>query len=319
VFALRHFARQVHPRFGALRARRDRRLGAIRPSAANRIWFLQQLDHELITRLRTLGVDVAHELRNHWPPPKPAHDALDAKAPPKPKRSNPHEVTAAVNRARAKLPEHVARGIGVHVATKLVKKNLDTVDDKLSASIKRSLPGVDIRQGLVMHGPILGAMNEALEANVALITSIPPTYFDDLEDTISEAWDAGRSWTTMVEDVMHVGKVVQSRAELIARDQTGKMNADFNRVRQQSIGIERYEWMDSGIGPPRERESHEAMRGEICRWDDPPLVDDENVHPGEAINCMCVAAPYLDLDEPDEDTGEEPDAEEEDEIDAEEG
>lgn len=314
---LRHYVQQVHPRHGALRRRRNRRLDAIRPSPANRNWYAGQLTREVVLRLRTLGTEVAHELQNHWPPPRDAHDALDAKAPPKPKKSNPHEVTAAVNRARAKFPPHIARGVGLHIATRLVKKNLDTVDDKLAASIKRSLPGVDIRNNLVAHGPILDAMQDALEANVDLITSIREDYFDDIENTIAEAWDEGRSWSSMVDDIAERGDVCQGRAELIARDQTSKMNADFNRVRQQSIGIEKYEWEDSGIGPPRERESHEAMRGSIQSWDDPPLVDGENVHPGEAINCMCVAAPYLDLDDP-EAEGEEPDDEEEDEIDAEE-
>jgi SPP1 gp7 family putative phage head morphogenesis protein len=308
MFALRHFAAQVHPRYGALRRRRARRLAAIKPSAANRVWYGATLNREVVLRLRTLGTEVAHELQNHWPPPK-ATDALDAKAPPKPKKSNPKEVTAAVDRARAKFPPHVARGIAVHISTRLVKKNLDTVDDRLAASINQSLPGVDIRQAMKSHGPILDAMNDALQANVGLITSIPEEYFYDIENTISEAWDAGRPWSSTVEDIQERGDVCQSRAELIARDQNSKLNADFNRVRQQSLGIEKYEWQDSGIGPPRERESHEAMRGTIHEWDAPPEVDGENVHPGEAINCMCVAAPVLDLDDPTDEDEVEPEDE----------
>ena len=195
IFTLRHFSQQVNPRHGALRRRRDRRLNAIRPSKANATWYYGTLNHEVVLRLRTLGTDVAHDLRNHWPPPKDAHDALDAKAPPKPKKSNPHEVTAAVDRARARFPPQVARGVAVHISTKLVKKNLDTVDDKLSASIKASLPGVDIRNMLMQHGPILDAMGDALEENVDLITSISAEqYFQTAhrEDVISEAWEEGR-------------------------------------------------------------------------------------------------------------------------------
>lgn len=267
-----------------------------------------------------LGLEVAHQLQNHWPPPKAA-DALDAKAPPKPKKSNPKEVTAAVDRARAELPPHVARGIAVHISTKLVKKNLDTVDDRLSASIRQSLPGVDIRQAMTAHGPILDAMDDALEANVDLITSIPEEYFDDIEDTISETWNEGRPWPSMVEDVQERGDVCQSRAELIARDQTARMNGAFNRVRQQSIGISRYEWQTAG--DDRVSEAHAELEGTTHDWDDPPTDDDGNTgHPGEnRPNCRCVASPLLDLDEPDE--GEEPDDEEtdedEDEVESEDG
>ena len=329
MFALRHLAAQVHPRFGALRRRRDRRLNAIRPSKANAAWYYGTLNHEVVIRLRTLGTEVAHELQNHWPPP-PAADASsfststeaakreagDAKAPPKPKKSNPHEVTAAVDRARAKFPPHVARGVAVHISTKLVKKNLDTVDDKLSASIKQSLPGVDIRNMLMQHGPILDAMGDALEANVDLITSMPVEYFDGIEDVISEAWDEGRSWTSMVGDIQERGDVTQSRAELIARDQTLRLNSQFNQVRQQSIGVSRYEWQTAG--DDRVSEAHAELEGTIHDWDDPPTDADGNTgHPGDnRPNCRCVASPLLDLDEPE---GDEPDDEgDEDEIDAEE-
>jgi uncharacterized protein with gpF-like domain len=44
------------------------------------------------------------------------------------------------------------------------------------------------------------------------------------------------------------------------------------------------------------RESHADMEGQMCDWDDPPEVDGEKVHPGEAINCRCVAIPVVDME-----------------------
>ena len=73
------------------------------------------------------------------------------------------------------------------------------------------------------------------------------------------------------------------------------MNAAFNQVRQTGLGIERYQWR--GVLDQRERASHIAMEGSVQRWDSPPLVEGENVHPGEAIRCRCSAAALLDLDD----------------------
>lgn len=85
-----------------------------------------------------------------------------------------------------------------------------------------------------------------------------------------------------------------SRAKLIARDQTSKMNGAFNQARQTSLGIDRYVWQTSG--DERVREEHQANDGQVFSWNDPPATG----HPGEDINCRCVAVPYFDLDSEEE-------------------
>ncbi len=42
-------------------------------------------------------------------------------------------------------------------------------------------------------------------------------------------------------------------------------------------------------GDERVRPSHEALDGTRQRWDDPPAEG----HPGEPINCRCIAEPVL--------------------------
>jgi SPP1 gp7 family putative phage head morphogenesis protein len=73
------------------------------------------------------------------------------------------------------------------------------------------------------------------------------------------------------------------------------MTSSFNQVRQTQVGIEQYTW--SGALDARERPSHRAMEGSVERWAAPPEVDGERVHPGQAINCRCVAVPVFNLDE----------------------
>jgi SPP1 gp7 family putative phage head morphogenesis protein len=126
---------------------------------------------------------------------------------------------------------------------------------------------------------------------VGLITSIPQKYFSQLQEVVQDQFVEGMRWEDMVEMIEHVGDVTESRAKLIARDQTSKMNSSFNEARQTSVGIEEYEWQTAG--DERVRETHADNDGERFRWDDPP---DETGHPGHDVNCRCTAIPYFDLD-----------------------
>ena len=129
--------------------------------------------------------------------------------------------------------------------------------------------------------------------NIALITSIPEKYFGRVEKTLTDGWTSGLRWESMVDQIAEDGHITENRAKLIARDQTAKMNSAFNQERQQQVGIEKYEWSTSE--DERVRDSHAELDGQVFDWDDPPIVDGEKVNPGEAIQCRCVAIPYVDM------------------------
>ena len=84
---------------------------------------------------------------------------------------------------------------------------------------------------------------------------------------------------------------MESNAELIARDQVGKLNGQLTEMTHTEMGLSRYRWR--GVGDERERSSHVNVEGEIFSWDDPPLIDGERVHPGQAIQCRCFAEPVM--------------------------
>lgn len=278
---LRHFARNF-PKVGKLRKRRERRARAIVPSQKARLWYRAQLNL-IVNELRRAGKAIVEALRPHWPA---THDA----EPP----SLPNEI------AKQKAKFKNIRGVGATIAIGAVSRNLDAVDTRLSSSINASV-GVDIRHALTNEGPIAKAMQDATAANIDLISSIPEEYFDKLSDRITESWNAGERWESMVDDIAELGDVTESRAELISRDQTSKMNSKFNEVRQTSLGIEKYEWQTAG--DDRVRESHAELDGQVFSWDDPPMGDDGPANPGEDINCRCVASPVFDLDEVEADVG----------------
>lgn len=91
----------------------------------------------------------------------------------------------------------------------------------------------------------------------------------------------------MIQDIAHNAR---NRADLIARDQIGKLNGRLTQLRQQSAGIGRYEWSTSR--DERVRASHAEREGKIFSWDNPP----PDGHPGMPIRCRCVAIPVIDTE-----------------------
>lgn len=84
--------------------------------------------------------------------------------------------------------------------------------------------------------------------------------------------------------------VGRARAKFIARDQTTKLAANLDRMRQQEAGITEYRWRHSGKAHPRPE--HVARDGKIFQWADAPA----DGHPGTQPNCGCRAQAHLTLE-----------------------
>jgi SPP1 gp7 family putative phage head morphogenesis protein len=165
-----------------------------------------------------------------------------------------------------------------------------TVDDRLRSEVRRSV-GIDVEPFLRNDNQLTPLIDQAVKDNVALIKSIPEQYFQKLEEHIVGAVVSGARHEKLKEVVGYVGKIAENRAKLIARDQVSKLNGSINRIRQSSVGIDEYVWSTSK--DERVRETHAENEGKKFRWDNPP---EETGHPGEDINCRCVAIPYFNLD-----------------------
>jgi SPP1 gp7 family putative phage head morphogenesis protein len=136
--------------------------------------------------------------------------------------------------------------------------------------------------------PNLRPRMEAFTAtNVSLIKSIPETYFGQVESTVLTYMRQGARHEEMAEALQERFGVAESRAALIARDQTLKFFGELNQARQEALGVEGYEWKTSLDN--RVRPEHEAREGRRYRWDTPPA----DGHPGQAVACRCTASPLL--------------------------
>lgn len=141
------------------------------------------------------------------------------------------------------------------------------------------------------------------EENLDLIEAAGRAYAEDVREVMSDPDTFGMRVEDLKAKLIQRGSVSESRAELIARDQTLKLNAGLNKIRQTNAGVARYIWSTSR--DERVRPMHQELDGEEFSWTEPPVTNDagDTNHPGEDFQCRCVAVPII------EETEEEPDEE----------
>jgi SPP1 gp7 family putative phage head morphogenesis protein len=259
-------------------SKRVRRLRPVRPSRRNELWYKA----ELLKLVRAVTAEAERELLPFLKSKLGVSDSLVTDS----KRS---DIIAEIKKIASRFGGVLA--VAERLAALAARRNLQAVDSTLIANIRAAV-GVNITAALTGNSAIARAVRLATVANVDLITSIPTQYFEKLEKAIKQNFNAGIRYEVLAEKIKEVGSVTESRAKLIARDQTSKMASSFNKERQTQLGINKYIWQTSG--DERVREDHAEHDGKTFRWDDPPA---NTGHPGEDIQCRCVAIPVFDLDE----------------------
>jgi SPP1 gp7 family putative phage head morphogenesis protein len=138
--------------------------------------------------------------------------------------------------------------------------------------------------------------------NVELIESIATRLHGDVRDLVRDVTRTGARVESVTRRIAERYDVSAARANLIARDQVLKANADLTRARAQEAGIERYRWSTSKDervrGKPGGRWPkglHHSLDGKIFAWTDPPIanLNGERSHPGRDFGCRCVAVLIL--------------------------
>lgn len=172
------------------------------------------------------------------------------------------------------------------LATKVVVDVRAEVDGQIAKHTKSSI-GVDLTP-FYRASDIQDVVDFNIDANVALIKSIPEQYADRLQSLVLTAFQIGQTNDELAEVIKNLGQSTDFRARLIASDQMGKINGQINKARQQSLGVETYVWQSAK--DERVRTDHRHKNGQTFRWDDPPTGG----HPGEPIRCRCTALPNYD-------------------------
>ncbi len=178
----------------------------------------------------------------------------------------------------------LAKQISEQFVTEVDQRNQATFYKAIEKVVGINLNGIVQTEGLT---DILQA--KTIE-NVGLIQSIPDQYFKSLITIVNEGTTRGNRASSMVSQIAKLGKTTRSRAKVIARDQTSKVNSAISQARQESLNVTKYRWRTSE--DERVRQTHKAHNGKIFRWDRPPK---DTGHPGQDIQCRCVAEPVIEF------------------------
>lgn len=235
----------------------------------------------------------------------------------------PDELTIAIE----ELEEVAKRAAEENLRTMIVDVGYDTSEQNLKQWSKFStgVLGLQFFPAEPWEADVIKTWGQT---NFNLIKSLQDEYIKKLNLIVSEGVQqasTAKSLEAAVADMLKESKKLskqmitgrteivngkrvkkQGRAELIARDQVGKLTESFTRRRQLEAGIDMYIWATAG--DRRVRPTHKPMNGKLCRWDDPTVFSPDSgktwvnrstiggvqLHPGQDIQCRCTAIPYFD-------------------------
>lgn len=146
----------------------------------------------------------------------------------------------------------------------------------------------------------LNQFKKAVKSNFKMIRSIPKEvmevykfkYINTLVKQVAEG-SIGRK--TFEKELRESGA---TRAKLIARTETAKLQTVISEARSKDLGSICYKWLASN--DKRTRPSHKAMNGVIVFWrkqSEKPLLDNMQGNAGEFPNCRCAPQPIFDEDD----------------------
>lgn len=158
----------------------------------------------------------------------------------------------------------------------------------------RSALGVDL-SAVVTQEDLGDYLRAAAARNTSLITSLSADVVKRVEQSVLAAGIRGDSVQALKKILTEQYAITDRRAQLIARDQTAKLNSDLNRIRQQQAGIDAYNWVTAH--DERVRPLHKSIDGNEYQWGKPTGAE-EGLPPGQPIQCRCIAQGIVTFGEP---------------------
>lgn len=122
-----------------------------------------------------------------------------------------------------------------------------------------------------------------ISENTRLIKSIPEKMMGDIEGVLRRGIMQGKSVKALQDEIRARFPVSESKAKLIAQDQTLKLNGMLTEARLKSVGVTKYIWRT--VRDNRVRHSHAEREGKEFSFDNPP----PDGNPGQPIRDRCRA------------------------------
>jgi len=127
-------------------------------------------------------------------------------------------------------------------AENLARGFLSRLDRNNARSMSKNIQnatGVDLA-GQIRSDDIDTLLEVRIAENAALITSIKNQYAEEVGKVVRDNILAGERSTRLITEIKEKGKVSESRAKLIARTETSRVNAQITRLRSEALGSKTY-------------------------------------------------------------------------------
>lgn len=149
-------------------------------------------------------------------------------------------------------------------------------------------------QGVISNDDLTGYLETAAMRNASLVTGMTDDLFKKIQLSTTNSLIAGDGVGTLRKKLIDDLNVGKRRAELIARDQTSKLNADLNKIRHTQAGVDAYDWLTSA--DERVRKDHRAVNGKRYKYGQRTGVN-TGAEPGQDIQCRCLAQGVVEFGE----------------------
>jgi len=156
--------------------------------------------------------------------------------------------------------------------------------DQFVEAARKTL-GIDLR-AVVRQEDLTDLLAAVSIRNAELIKDLSQETVAKIARTVSDSVLSGQGARELRGEIKEVMETSDSRAELIATDQTAKLNSDLNRARQEQAGVDKYVWRTSQ--DERVRPRHRRLDGHVYEWGEPTGAE-SGLPPGKPIRCRCVA------------------------------
>jgi len=177
---------------------------------------------------------------------------------------------------------------------KLYKRTNNINDKKFYQSVSKEL-GVDVKQIIKTDGLNSFINAKTLETTLQIL-KLKNEAVENLSQNTLRLMSAGKSLSSLYEEVTIHKKRNLHKAELVARNELKTFNQQLSDKRAKNIGVQKAIW--NTVGDERTRKCHKARDG--MEYDlDKGLYhscDGKHLKAGEEINCRCYATYVVKFD-----------------------
>ena len=191
------------------------------------------------------------------------------------------KIRAAYKRLVKALPSAAPAAPAV---LKLVTIHGKRIEEENSLQVSEHIrTGIGLQMGVQPEEWLTAKYAGWLADNTDLISSVEGVAKERASDLIEEYVTEGLAPSELAARLESIEGITESKAELIARDQTGKFFSELTQERFLDIGVERYRWQTADDASVRE--IHAIINGDIF---DIGEGDEDGCMPGENYQCRCV-------------------------------